>query len=160
VRWHCQWADRKRAYGRTAIRRGTGFENTTLEFRAQQGNGNGGTWVEVNGSRSRETSEVNSHECSEELTGTENRCPIALRLGAAGADWGDLQGIHRGCWYAPAIRSPMGPARHSPDRLNERVNNGPLIVRLGCHGCLGLTGLKLPLEAAGASVGWEAGNHQ
>ncbi|NQT37205.1 MAG: hypothetical protein HQ581_06935 [Planctomycetes bacterium] len=37
------------AHGRTAALRVTGIENTALQFRALQGSGNGGTWVEVIG---------------------------------------------------------------------------------------------------------------
>lgn len=36
-------------HGRTAALRVAGFENTTLQFRALQGSGHGGTWVEVVG---------------------------------------------------------------------------------------------------------------
>jgi hypothetical protein len=36
-------------HGRTAALRVTGFERTRLQFRALQGSGNGGTWVEVVG---------------------------------------------------------------------------------------------------------------
>ncbi len=37
------------SHGRTAALRVTGFERAALQFRALQGNGNGGTWVEVVG---------------------------------------------------------------------------------------------------------------
>ena len=39
--------------GRTAAVRVVGFENAAIQFRALQGSGNGGTWVEVVGSESR-----------------------------------------------------------------------------------------------------------
>ncbi len=39
----------RQTHGRTAALRVTGFEHTRLQFRALQGSGNGGTWVEVVG---------------------------------------------------------------------------------------------------------------
>ena len=68
-------------HGRTAAVRVVGIKNAAIQFRALQGSGNGGTWVEVVGSQGGQNSKLNSHPFGGQR---DSVAPVAVFTGATG----------------------------------------------------------------------------